>query len=256
MPARRAFSFAEVMFAVAILGVGFIMIAAIFPVATEQTRNTADEAVAAALARSAVTTIQKMTDSSDFVAANMTATFNNVWAKVSSSAIDASDPRYAWVPFFSKFGNGPYRLSVLIVRRQIHGNYLPADTQTTLLPKGVTLSGGGIVRLSDGTYRVDIERDPAGNFQCVAPGTFLIIGQGDTNASGAVVRVGEYLSESDTFVSYRLQPGQSLSDSEYCYAGTTASIIGREFIDSNHPELGCDGSTQDVSVYTTFLPAN
>src|SRR5438477_6450612 len=48
---RRGFSFAEVMFAVIILGVGFIMIAALFPVAIRQSKSTADETSAAAFAR-------------------------------------------------------------------------------------------------------------------------------------------------------------------------------------------------------------
>src|SRR3954467_13866102 len=50
---RRGFSFAEVMFAVIVLGVGFIMVAAIFPVAIQQTKSTADDTHAAAGAREA-----------------------------------------------------------------------------------------------------------------------------------------------------------------------------------------------------------
>jgi hypothetical protein len=50
---RRGFSFAEVMFAVIVLGVGFIMVAAIFPVAIQQTKTTADDTHAAAGAREA-----------------------------------------------------------------------------------------------------------------------------------------------------------------------------------------------------------
>src|SRR4051794_35101935 len=49
----RGFSFAEVMFAVIVLGVGFIMVAAIFPVAIQQTKTTADDTHAAAGAREA-----------------------------------------------------------------------------------------------------------------------------------------------------------------------------------------------------------
>ena len=40
---RRGFSFAEVMFAVVVLGVGFIMIAAIFPVAISQSQASVGE---------------------------------------------------------------------------------------------------------------------------------------------------------------------------------------------------------------------
>src|SRR4051794_14613443 len=47
----RGFSFTEIMFAVIILGIGFIMVAAIFPVAIQQAKSTTEETSAAALAR-------------------------------------------------------------------------------------------------------------------------------------------------------------------------------------------------------------
>ena len=56
-PARRGFSFAEVMFAVVILGIGFIMVAAIFPVALQQTQATSEENSASAAARGAAEAI-------------------------------------------------------------------------------------------------------------------------------------------------------------------------------------------------------
>jgi len=57
---RRAFSFAEVMFAVVILGIGFIMVAAVFPVAIQQTQTTSEENIAAALARQAANTVSQL----------------------------------------------------------------------------------------------------------------------------------------------------------------------------------------------------
>src|SRR5439155_14838271 len=61
-PRRRGYSFPEVLFAVVVLGIGFIMIAAIFPVAISQSKATADETTAAALARSAVTELSRVAD--------------------------------------------------------------------------------------------------------------------------------------------------------------------------------------------------
>jgi type II secretory pathway pseudopilin PulG len=49
----RGFSFTEIMFAVIILGIGFIMVAAIFPVAIQQAKNNTEETSAAVLARGA-----------------------------------------------------------------------------------------------------------------------------------------------------------------------------------------------------------
>ena len=52
--ARRGFSFPEVLFAVAVLGIGFIMVAAIFPVAIMQTQAAMEETVGTAVARNGV----------------------------------------------------------------------------------------------------------------------------------------------------------------------------------------------------------
>jgi type II secretory pathway pseudopilin PulG len=57
---RSGFSFAEVMFAVVILGIGFILIAAIFPVAIQQSAATGEESNAAAIARQAAAAIASL----------------------------------------------------------------------------------------------------------------------------------------------------------------------------------------------------
>jgi hypothetical protein len=54
---KSGFSFAEVMFAVVILGIGFIMVAAIFPVAIQQTQVNGEENIAAQVARQAAAAI-------------------------------------------------------------------------------------------------------------------------------------------------------------------------------------------------------
>jgi hypothetical protein len=57
---RRGFSFTEILFAVMILGIGFIMVAAIFPVAIHQTEASQGETVGAAVARAGVSFIGQM----------------------------------------------------------------------------------------------------------------------------------------------------------------------------------------------------
>lgn len=57
--ARRAFSFVEILFAIAVLGIGFIMLAAIFPVGLQQTKLTLDETAAAASARGSVANLSR-----------------------------------------------------------------------------------------------------------------------------------------------------------------------------------------------------
>ena len=57
--ARRGFSFTEILFAIMILGIGFIMVAAMFPVAIKQTENSQQETIGAAVARGAVDYVQQ-----------------------------------------------------------------------------------------------------------------------------------------------------------------------------------------------------
>ena len=54
------FSFVELLFAITVLGVGFIMLAAIFPVGLRQTKLTLDETVSAANARSMAARLQQI----------------------------------------------------------------------------------------------------------------------------------------------------------------------------------------------------
>ena len=53
-PTRRGFSFVEVLFAVIILGVGFILVAAVFPVGIQMTRTTVEETAGGRIAGTAI----------------------------------------------------------------------------------------------------------------------------------------------------------------------------------------------------------
>lgn len=62
----RGFTFTEVLFAVIILGVGFIMLAAMFPVALSQTKQNVDETVGSQAASGAAATVAGVFDGSDW----------------------------------------------------------------------------------------------------------------------------------------------------------------------------------------------
>ena len=119
----RGFSFTEVLFAVMILGIGFIMVAAIFPVAIQQARTTTEETTGAAVARGAANVLEKVASNSTMPVTNnvvVSANFDGVAAPAASgqpatnftlamalqgSAILGADTRYAWVPFYRRAGN-------------------------------------------------------------------------------------------------------------------------------------------------------
>ena len=63
---RRGFTFTEILFAVMILGIGFIMVAAIFPVAIQQTEANNQETIAASIGRSATGFVEKLAQTQVF----------------------------------------------------------------------------------------------------------------------------------------------------------------------------------------------
>jgi hypothetical protein len=125
---RRGYSFPEVLFAVVVLGIGFIMIAAIFPVAISQSKLTADETTSAALARSAVTTVSRIavddrlnangsypdalmpptgppTGVAPYTGEVSPLNTRPGWATIRGALIFAEDPRYAFVPLYRRDGD-------------------------------------------------------------------------------------------------------------------------------------------------------
>src|SRR5688572_8545764 len=57
---QTGFNFTEILFAVMILGIGFIMVAAIFPVALQQTQLTGQEVTASTAARGGMNYLQQV----------------------------------------------------------------------------------------------------------------------------------------------------------------------------------------------------
>lgn len=130
---RRGFSFVEVLFAVMILGIGFIMLAGIFPVALSQSQTTADETVGAAVARGAVEYLSTLPYSSQLMRSPQPGTptdpspasdgefhpmwdvpvrvvidaagntiQTSLWQQVRGNLILPEDPRYGWVAFWRR----------------------------------------------------------------------------------------------------------------------------------------------------------
>jgi Tfp pilus assembly protein PilV len=140
---RRGYSFTEVMFAVVVLGIGFIMIAAMFPVAISQSKLTQEETNAASIARGAATYVQSIATRYNMPATGTAAQPNrprvysvrdpqmgagpalntfyagdnaivpptnteadSLWDAVKGNLILASDPRYACVLLYRRSGVG------------------------------------------------------------------------------------------------------------------------------------------------------
>jgi Tfp pilus assembly protein PilV len=125
---HRGVTFTEVMFAVVVLGIGFIMLAAIFPVAIMQTKTSLEQTQGAALSRSALRYMEQvgtLTDNGNPAKsllevtdggvvgspAKVVAITNNPAASATAQAlfhaasgdmIRADDPRYAFIPLYRR----------------------------------------------------------------------------------------------------------------------------------------------------------
>jgi Tfp pilus assembly protein PilV len=267
----NGFSFAEVMFAVVILGIGFIMVAAIFPVAVEQTQATGDEAAASALARDVMKVIQSTTagDYPNTVADTgktaITEPFSSqpslppLWSQVSGQLISVTDPRYACVPFFCTSQDGTVQITLLIVRRWSYPAYTQTDIENDLIPRGISVDS--ITHGADGTDSIVIDKmtDRTGMYQSVAPGTFIIITNfGDGTPSGRTFRVASKKAETSESVTWTLDIANGLQPGESHNTGSpiSAAVIGRDLGDpSSSAGIGNSfiGPSQDVAVYTTYV---
>jgi hypothetical protein len=120
----RGFTFAEVLFAVMLLGIGFIMVAAIFPVAIQQSQANLDETTGIGVAKAGARMMQAVNFSEAVLSYGGTGRWmantpnQRVWPfdndqamlyplyyALSSGFINQSDPRYAWVPLGYKLGS-------------------------------------------------------------------------------------------------------------------------------------------------------
>src|SRR5688572_33013541 len=96
---QGGFNFAEVLFAVMILGIGFIMTAAIFPVALTQTKLTQEETAGSGIARGGANFLEQIaTDAIMPVSGNQVRALDQV-AAARGGLLTSADNRYAWVAF-------------------------------------------------------------------------------------------------------------------------------------------------------------
>ena len=151
----RGFSFVEVLFAVMILGIGFIMLAAIFPVTIQQAQSSSDETTSAAVAWNAFNLIQETLGDEELPPMGwherpgMVRSFRNpqaarvpslsanvpddgtrpygssrphaipgdrLWQRVSADMVVADDPRFAWVGFYRRgIGSDVWRNHAMLI---------------------------------------------------------------------------------------------------------------------------------------------
>lgn len=225
---RTAFSFVEVLFAVMILGIGFIMLAGIFPVAISQTQSTGEDGSAANVARSAAAYLESLPGTNNpwtFPPDGVVHRFDDrpiqgppqlgpqptLWERVRGNLIVAEDPRYAWVPLFRRWSKPPRptypavpqppetlahdfaEVTIFVVRVRNRTEYVPT------LNGDLALDNNGQGTLVPREVRVTLEErnaDPdritieGPNDHPVTTGAYVVIAGGtDTSGRSAAGRI-------------------------------------------------------------------
>lgn len=176
----RAFTFAEIMFAVMILGIGFILVAAMFPVAIRETQSTVEDLGGITEAHRGESIIQQLGPTfagtantttpgkpyayvyspangsissplcTFFCSAN--ATLPTPYNLVKGNLINKQDPRFAWIPVAYQLSPRPVDTANNPIMLDANGNVVPAGD-----PKGVSY----IIQDTAKVWLVAVEkRDP------------------------------------------------------------------------------------------------
>jgi type II secretory pathway pseudopilin PulG len=154
IPSHRhsAFSFIEVLFAVILLGIGFIMIAGIFPVAIQQTAAVSNETQGTLVIRDAIKKIQAAADAQVAAAPAAAGTTNsifqptmvggptvqafspNIMQAVGNDPFFTADHRFGWVGFYRRdFASSPFAQVFVIALENPNfpnymSQYMPGET--------------------------------------------------------------------------------------------------------------------------------
>lgn len=197
---RRGFSFVELMFAIIILGIGFILVAAVFPVGLSQAKSTLDESVAASVARGAASYLEKIaTDGAmPLPLANTTSTMpatGNVFiplqfrpngqAAAEANMIQATDPRFAWVALYRRTSMDSKIAQVIIVVTQSSSTYSSNDFDKD--------PSTGLRQLEPRLVLVDIVNGTPSDVVTISPTT----GAGAVNQTAAAATGGFLIITSD-----------------------------------------------------------
>lgn len=273
---RAGFSFVEVLFAVMILGIGFIMIAAIFPVSLSQTRMTNEESFSAAMVRGARRYLEQIADEGTLPptgpGANVTpaqeptvhAFRNNINREfVAAEMVPGIDARYSWMPFYSRKEGSPYA-TVYIFPMQVR-----AQSRYDRLPDvPADNTGLGTVTASFTAGAIQFQGDEGG----ASPGAYVLISQvilpnptaGGSLYNGRVYRLGnslgggqwEYFAGQEFVRAWNDADGNPITPPTQVQEILRAKVfvIGRGLADQSAPlNSRREGAGQEIGVYVGLV---
>ncbi len=272
---HTAFTLTEVLFAVILLGIGFIMVAAMFPVAIQQNRTTTEQTAATQLARAGINHLQQI--ATDEV---MPATAGNVrinselWSRIEGSLINADDPRFAWTALYAREGGAQFaQVFVIALQARNRPAFVPEDTKrvelgntgtfypANLEPRPILVrvkQGNPVDQILIGTAQDNPPWQRIHGPAVAAENAYVVIASGEQR--GRVLRLGRPVNRDEGI--WELIPGSDLPDNAPNIPRldtdppVEAYIIGRGYGTtsiqlSDHPPM--EGPAMDVMLFTGFV---
>lgn len=255
---HRGFTFTEVLFAVMLLGVGFIMLAGIFPVAIRQAQSSVEQTNAAAIARLAADTLRPLA-----TLETLPVTGNEVRQlpprrELLRGCVLTQDRRFAWTALYRRRANTNYAELIILVARVRGADQfatLPFVTGQITEQAAVeaTFNWDGVNGVSTVNF---IDEDGA----AVEDG-YVVCATPDLGDPSIVAHVGNVyrLGFRQSGNTWSLQPGAWYTGSSNL--NCKVFVFGRAgALDGSTPNPfdaipgSFSGASQAIGVYTTILP--
>jgi hypothetical protein len=255
------------MFAVILLGIGFIMVAAMFPIAIQQSRSSTEETGASVVARAAIAHLAQVATEQTMPGQDNLVQFKpELWSAIRGAAIDQTDPRYAWVAVHRRPANSATaQVYVIVLQVRNHSAFNLNDIQPITVTQPTTMDYPASIepkRVRVAQAR-DNNGDPLNRFQiqdqtgapmpAAAEGAYVIL---STHDDGRVVRLGNALDLQNAV--YELAPGNDriatpIPSGQYA----EGFMVGRGYHpDTPNPSANpptFEGPAMDIAVFTGFV---
>jgi hypothetical protein len=249
------------MFAVILLGIGFIMLAGMFPVAIRQTQTTAEESHGAILAQAGAKILEQVALAKEYPVTDgqVRGLTKEAWLRLDGNLVNAQDPRFAWTALYKRnAGENFIQVVILAARSNLRPAFDANDTSALNMPlaadPGLDVPNLYPRRLGSATLKKgDAVNGIADRitFSQVEPmlasGSFIVCG--NNNDAVRVYRLGnEFVKGKD----YDLDPAYGMEPNDP--ATVSQAVVWSLGMSETAPKSRqYEGLTMDVAAYVTFV---
>jgi Tfp pilus assembly protein PilV len=248
---RGGFTFTEILFAVMLLGIGFVMLAGMFPVAIHQTQQNVQEASARSLAQATVAELRQRAEV--FSAYQVGDPLYGPLNLADFHPIMRSDPRIAVVPVYHR-AQGSNQAHVIVFCVQVRNT-------TEFSVNDLSPPGGPIANLQPRPLLATITAPDTiefdGNFvDAVAENAFVVVADDNTAqgfGNGRIYRIGRRVTGN----LWQLAAGYHLAGAGENLTNATVYVMGRGLRDPSSAwdenDNPFEGPAMDIGIYSATI---